>query len=77
VGREGVNPRHVVRNFFLLKLEILSQKNWVNFLLLWTGECKLPLRRWENNIKINIKKLWLRLWIGLIRLRIRTCGGLL
>jgi hypothetical protein len=34
-----------------------------------------PRRKWENNIKWNFRNWDVRLWTGLIRLRIRTGGG--
>jgi hypothetical protein len=36
-----------------------------------------PRRRWEDNIKMDLKEIVLRVCIGLMLLRIRTGGGLL
>jgi hypothetical protein len=36
-----------------------------------------PRRKWENNIKWNFRNWDVRVWTGLIWLRIRTGGGLL
>jgi hypothetical protein len=37
-----------------------------------------PKRRWENNIKMDLKEVeWEETWMGLIWLRIRTGGRLL
>jgi len=47
----------------------------------WVGrpEGKRPLGRprprWDNNIKMNLKEVKWVAWVGLIRLRIGTCGG--
>jgi hypothetical protein len=34
-------------------------------------------RRWEDNIRMDLRKIWGRVWIGFIWLRIGTSGGLL
>jgi hypothetical protein len=36
-----------------------------------------PRRRWENNIKINLREVGWGAWTGSIWLRIGTGGGLL
>jgi hypothetical protein len=36
-----------------------------------------PRRIWEHNIKMDLQEVGWRAWTGLIRLRIRTGGGLL
>jgi hypothetical protein len=36
-----------------------------------------PRRRWEDNIKMDLRERGLGMWIGLIWLRIGTGGGLL
>jgi hypothetical protein len=36
-----------------------------------------PRRRWEDNIKIDLREQGLGIWIGFIGLRIGTGGGLL
>jgi hypothetical protein len=36
-----------------------------------------PRRRWEDNIKMDVREIWFGVWIGLIWLRIGTGGGLL
>jgi hypothetical protein len=36
-----------------------------------------PRRRWEDNIKMDLKERGLGMWIGFIWLRIGTGGGLL
>jgi hypothetical protein len=36
-----------------------------------------PRRRWENNIKMDFRKIWFGMWILLIWLGIETGGGLL
>jgi hypothetical protein len=36
-----------------------------------------PRRRWEDNIKMDIREIGLGIWIGFIWLRIGTGGGLL
>jgi hypothetical protein len=36
-----------------------------------------PRRRWENNIKMDLKVIGFGMWIGFIGLRIGTGGGLL
>ena len=36
-----------------------------------------PRRRWEDNIKMDLKRVGRRTWAGLIWLRIGTGGGLL
>jgi hypothetical protein len=36
-----------------------------------------PRRRWEDNIKMNLREMGLGMWIGFICLRIGTGGGLL
>jgi hypothetical protein len=36
-----------------------------------------PRRRWENNIKLILRKWSSRVWIGLMWLRTGTIGGLL
>jgi hypothetical protein len=49
-------------------------------ILVRTSEGKKPLEkpryRWEDNIKIDLKRDWTG-WCGLIWLRIGTSGGLL
>jgi hypothetical protein len=36
-----------------------------------------PRRRWEDNIKMDLREIGLGMWIGFIWLRIGTGGGLL
>jgi hypothetical protein len=36
---------------------------------------EIPRRRWEDDIKINLKGIWLGLWTGFVWLRIGTDGG--
>jgi hypothetical protein len=36
-----------------------------------------PSRRWEDNIKMNLREMCLWMWIGFIGLRTGTGGGLL
>jgi hypothetical protein len=36
-----------------------------------------PRRRWENNIKMDLREIGFGMWIGFIWLRIGTGGGLL
>jgi hypothetical protein len=36
-----------------------------------------PRRRWEDNIKIDLREIEFGVWIGFIGLRIGTGGGLL
>jgi hypothetical protein len=36
-----------------------------------------PRRRWEDNIKMDLREIVLGMWIGFIGLRIGTGGGLL
>jgi hypothetical protein len=36
-----------------------------------------PRRRWEDNIKMDLRKIGFGMWIGFIGLRIGTSGGLL
>jgi hypothetical protein len=36
-----------------------------------------PWRRWEDNIKMDLREIGFGMWIGLIGLRIGTGGGLL
>ena len=36
-----------------------------------------PKRRWEDNIKMNLREMEWRAWTGSISLRIGTSGGLL
>jgi hypothetical protein len=36
-----------------------------------------PRRRWEDNIKMDLQEVGWGAWIGMIWLRIGTCGGLL
>jgi hypothetical protein len=36
-----------------------------------------PRRRWEDNIKMDLREIGLGMWIGFIGLRIGTGGGLL
>ena len=36
-----------------------------------------PRRRWEDNIKLDVREMGWEAWIGSIRLRIGTGGGLL
>jgi len=35
------------------------------------------VRRWEDNVRITLRKYSVRMWSGLIWLRIRTSGELL
>jgi hypothetical protein len=37
----------------------------------------IPGRRWKDNIKINLQKVWFGVWTGLIWLRIETGGDYL
>jgi hypothetical protein len=37
----------------------------------------IPRRRWEDNIKIDLREIGLGMWIGFIGLRTGTGGGLL
>jgi hypothetical protein len=34
-----------------------------------------PRRRWEDNIKIDLREVGLEIWIGLSWLRVETGGG--
>jgi hypothetical protein len=48
----------------------------------WESQVEEPLgrprRRWVKNIKMDPREIgWQGVWIGLIWLRIGTCGGLL
>jgi hypothetical protein len=36
-----------------------------------------PRRRWEDNIKMDLREMGFGMWIGFIELRIGTGGGLL
>jgi hypothetical protein len=36
-----------------------------------------PRRRWEDNIKMDLRKMGLGMWIGFFGLRTGTGGGLL
>jgi hypothetical protein len=36
---------------------------------------KIPRRRWDNNIKVDLKEEYARKWTGLIWLRIAKSGG--
>jgi hypothetical protein len=38
---------------------------------------RIPRRRWDDNIKMDIKEIWWVVWTGFIWLRIRTSGGFL
>jgi hypothetical protein len=47
----------------------------------WEAEGRRPLgrprRRWEDNIKMDLREMGLGMWIGLIGLRIGTGGRFL
>jgi hypothetical protein len=50
-------------------------------ILVGRSEGKLPLgrprNRWDDNLNMYLEEIRVRIWIGLIWLRIRTGGGLL
>jgi hypothetical protein len=58
----------------------VTDKNLYN-ILVGKHEGKRPLtrykRRWEENIRIDLRGIRWRVWTGCIWLRIRTSGGLL
>jgi hypothetical protein len=46
-------------------------------ILVGKPEGRRPRRRWEDNIRMDLRELGLGLWIGFIWLRIGTGGELL
>jgi hypothetical protein len=36
-----------------------------------------PRRRWEDNIRMDLRKVWWKVWTGFFWLSVRTSGGLL
>jgi len=57
----------------------MEEKRDVYRVLVGKPEGKRPLgrpkRRWEDNIKMDLQKWDVRVWTGLIWLRMRTGGG--